>query len=152
MGTRSVIARWKDNDSSLNKWEGVYCHFDGYPAHNGRVLFHLYHNVFERNTERMNNFFIDKHRQGWSYIDEQTDPNKDYGRLNTEQREGPRAYQRELMENEQHELITQDDETWPMIKYIYILSNGLMYILNSHKHIIDIIELDNDEPEWDCLG
>ena len=37
MGTRSFIIQ-----QSTDGFEGVYCHWDGYPDHNGRILFDSY--------------------------------------------------------------------------------------------------------------
>ena len=38
MSTRSMIAK-RDNDGRI---QAVYCHGDGYPSHNGRILFEHY--------------------------------------------------------------------------------------------------------------
>lgn len=39
MATRSFIWMKKEN-----KWEGIYCHWDGYPKYNGRILLKYYKN------------------------------------------------------------------------------------------------------------
>lgn len=38
MATRSTIWIQNDNDN----YDGVYCHWDGYPEHNGSILFNYY--------------------------------------------------------------------------------------------------------------
>jgi hypothetical protein len=38
MSTRSTIARLNENGSI----DAIYCHYDGYPSHNGRILFESY--------------------------------------------------------------------------------------------------------------
>lgn len=44
MGTRSTIW-YKDKDE--NKYKGVYCHWDGYPSYNGKLLLENY-NSFKK--------------------------------------------------------------------------------------------------------
>lgn len=38
MSTRSIIAM----ENPDGTYSGIYCHWDGYPAHNGRILVHNY--------------------------------------------------------------------------------------------------------------
>ena len=47
MGTRSVIAR-PDPEGGFH---GIYCHYDGYPAHQGRVLFEAVTGHFGGDTD-----------------------------------------------------------------------------------------------------
>jgi hypothetical protein len=48
MGTRSTITIKLGKDGVPNRWEGkyysVYCHWDGYVSHNGRILVEHYNN------------------------------------------------------------------------------------------------------------
>ena len=42
MSTRSYIVIEKKRESGEKFYEGVYCHSDGYPSHNGQILFNHY--------------------------------------------------------------------------------------------------------------
>lgn len=42
MSTRSYIVIEKKRESGEKFYEGVYCHSDGYPSHNGQILFDYY--------------------------------------------------------------------------------------------------------------
>lgn len=42
MSTRSYIVIEKKRESGEKFYEGVYCHSDGYPSYNGRILFENY--------------------------------------------------------------------------------------------------------------
>ena len=42
MSTRSYIVMEKKRESGEKFYEGVYCHSDGYPSHNGQILFDNY--------------------------------------------------------------------------------------------------------------
>ncbi len=46
MGTRSMIGR-ENEDGTV---EAVYCHWDGYPSHNGRILLENY-TTFEKTNK-----------------------------------------------------------------------------------------------------
>ena len=64
MGTRSVIAR----PSSEGGFHGIYCHYDGYPAHQGRVLFEAVIGHFGGDTDAACIYLIDQHPAGWSVL------------------------------------------------------------------------------------
>ena len=64
MGTRSVIAR----PSSEGDFHGIYCHYDGYPAHQGRVLFEAVIGHFGGDTDAACIYLIDQHPAGWSVL------------------------------------------------------------------------------------
>lgn len=38
MGTRSAIVLKRED----GKYQGIYCHWDGYPSNNGKILFENY--------------------------------------------------------------------------------------------------------------
>lgn len=63
MSTRSVIARKTEQG-----FEGVYHHWDGYPAGLGRTLYQAYNGYFGRDLDKMLAFLIDQHPAGWSTI------------------------------------------------------------------------------------
>jgi hypothetical protein len=63
VSTRSVIAR-----PILESWEGRYCHYDGYPAHQGRVLHEAVTGHFAGDVEAARHYLIDQHPTGWSFL------------------------------------------------------------------------------------
>ncbi len=64
MSTRSVIAR----PSPDGGFHGTYCHNDGYPAHQGRVLFDAVTGHFAGDTDAACRYLIDEHSAGWSVL------------------------------------------------------------------------------------
>ncbi len=64
MGTRSVIAR----PSPDGGFSGTYCHYDGYPAHQGRVLFDAVIGHFAGDPDAACHYLIDEHPAGWSVL------------------------------------------------------------------------------------
>ena len=64
MSTRSVIAR----PSPEGGFRGRYCHYDGYPAHQGRLLFDAVTGHFDGDPEAACRYLIDEHPAGWSVL------------------------------------------------------------------------------------
>jgi hypothetical protein len=64
VGTRSVIAR----PSPDGGFRGTYCHYDGYPAHQGRVLFEAVTGHFNGDPDAACQYLIDQHPAGWSVL------------------------------------------------------------------------------------
>jgi hypothetical protein len=64
VGTRSVIAR----PSPDGGFSGTYCHYDGYPAHQGRVLFDAVTGHFAGDPDAACHYLIDEHPAGWSVL------------------------------------------------------------------------------------
>jgi hypothetical protein len=64
MGTRSVIAR----PTPEGGFCGTYCHYDGYPAHQGRVLFEAVTGHFAGDPDAACSYLIDQHPAGWSVL------------------------------------------------------------------------------------
>ena len=64
MGTRSVIVR----PTPVGGFYGTYCHYDGYPAHQGRVLFEAVTGHFGGDTDAACRYLIDEHPAGWSVL------------------------------------------------------------------------------------
>jgi hypothetical protein len=64
VSTRSVIAR-PTPDSGFR---GNYCHNDGYPAHQGRILFEAVTGHFDGDPEAACRYLIDQHPAGWSVL------------------------------------------------------------------------------------
>lgn len=59
MATRSTI--WY-RDPETNDYKGVYCHCDGYPSHNGKLLLN-YYNSLEKVKELVSFGFISSLRE-----------------------------------------------------------------------------------------
>jgi hypothetical protein len=64
VGTRSVIARPTPDGGFC----GVYCHYDGYPAHQGRILFDAVTGHFGGDPQAACQYLIDQHPAGWSVL------------------------------------------------------------------------------------
>jgi hypothetical protein len=64
LGTRSVIARPHPDGG----FSGNYCHYDGYPAHQGRVLFEAVTGHFAGDPDAACAYLIDQHPAGWSVL------------------------------------------------------------------------------------
>jgi hypothetical protein len=64
MGPRSVIGR----PTPEGGFHGTYCHYDGYPAHQGRALFEAITGHFGGDTDAACTYLIDEHPAGWSVL------------------------------------------------------------------------------------
>jgi hypothetical protein len=64
MSTRSVIARPTPDGG----FHGTYCHNDGYPAHQGRILFDAVTGNFDGDPDAACRYLIDQHPAGWSVL------------------------------------------------------------------------------------
>ena len=63
MATSSIISR-----PTPQGWEGRSCHYDGYPHHQGRVLFEAVTCHFAAEVDAARRYFIDDHPAGWSQL------------------------------------------------------------------------------------
>jgi hypothetical protein len=64
VSTRSVIAR----PTPEGGFHGTYCHYDGYPAHQGRILFDAVTDHFAGDIDAACRYLIDQHPAGWSVL------------------------------------------------------------------------------------
>ena len=64
MSTRSIIAR----PTPEGGFSGNYCHNDGYPAHQGRILFDAVTGHFHGDPDAACHYLIDQHPAGWSVL------------------------------------------------------------------------------------
>jgi hypothetical protein len=64
VSTRSVIAR----PTPEGGFHGTYCHYDGYPAHQGRILFDAVTDHFAGDIDAACHYLIDEHPAGWSVL------------------------------------------------------------------------------------
>jgi len=70
MATRALIGRLTGWNSPYPMGEGVYHHWDGYPAGLGALLFRLFREEYKGDMERMLKEIVDSHPGGWSYLAE----------------------------------------------------------------------------------
>lgn len=61
MGTHAIIGA-----GNLNRWHGVFVHYDGFPDSLGMTIRTIYHTVFNRNIDDLIRAAIDDHPTGWS--------------------------------------------------------------------------------------
>jgi hypothetical protein len=64
VSTRSVIAC----PTPEGGFHGAYCHNDGYPAHQGRILFDAVTGHFDGDLDAACRYLIDQHPAGWSVL------------------------------------------------------------------------------------
>jgi hypothetical protein len=64
VSTRSVIAR----PTPEGGFGGTYCHYDGYPAHQGAILFDAVTGHFTGDPDAACYYLIDQHPAGWSVL------------------------------------------------------------------------------------
>jgi hypothetical protein len=64
VSSRSVIAR----PTPEGGFCGTYCHYDGYPAHQGRILFDAVTGHFAGDPDAACRYLIDQHPAGWSVL------------------------------------------------------------------------------------
>jgi hypothetical protein len=70
MATRALIGRLTGWNGTYPMGEGVYHHWDGYPAGLGALLFRLFREEYQGDMERMLKELVDDHPGGWSYLAE----------------------------------------------------------------------------------
>jgi hypothetical protein len=66
MSTRALIGKLTGLNGIYPMGEGVYHHWDGYPAELGAVLFDLSHTKYRGDMKRMFQEIVDSHPGGWS--------------------------------------------------------------------------------------
>jgi hypothetical protein len=64
VSTRSVIAR----PTPQGGFAATYCHYDGYPADQGRILFEAVTGHFGGDPDAAGQYLIGQHPAGWSVL------------------------------------------------------------------------------------
>jgi hypothetical protein len=64
VSTRSILAR----PTPEGGFRGTYCHYDGYPAHQGRILFDAVTGHFSGDPDAACRYLLDEHPAGWSVL------------------------------------------------------------------------------------
>lgn len=159
MGTRGVIARKTEAG-----FEGRYHHWDSYPSGLGATLFSLYRGHFDRDLDRMLGFLLDEHT-AWSTINDcdfREPPG--YG-----SRTGPVCFCHGER-SEEGWLVTHENASSSGCEYAYVFDDTTMLVLSSYLpdgrkmigkfgmgaenadwHIIGVVDLDGEEPDWGNL-
>ena len=142
MSTRACVAKvWGDG------WSGVYTHWDGYPTHQGPIIWAKLHEECGGNSDVFIERYIDAHPSGWSSFGEICYcHNKDFP---------------------DHEpmIITSDDERHNQALYtewVYVIGKRVLTVYTSDKRdsplenqygweIVAQVPLDGPEPDWGKL-
>lgn len=130
MGTRSNIAYV---EPKTGKVHAVYCHWDGYVRHNGKILVEHYNNLKSaRALVALGDIsFLDKRiapRAGEEHSFENRAPDTTvfYGRDRGETGVNGNVYDNEI------EYFGGPDKTF--IEYLYLFKDGEWYVLNSYAN------------------
>ena len=151
MSTRSILGSISNEKGK--KWEGVYCHWDGYPTNRGSQIWDILHKQFINNegdigvqntsniTGKINAFlkiYVDGHKGGWSSFPDQCychDPSF-------------------VMRDGVHENLINDKgakDSWCEYAYILDPEKATMTIYCSYKSWtkpIAVVDLLGKEPDW----
>lgn len=138
MGTRSIIAK-----PYGDIWRGRYCHWDGYPQHNGSAIFQLVQRdglEVARKTLVDDNFYwssINPLAEGTQYEgDERFKFVQGYGTAGTELQADP------------DEWWTPNDLDDAWIEWVYILAEEGLLILDAGKKVFGYYPWILQEPIW----
>ena len=149
MSTRSVIAR----PTPEGGFRGTYCHYDGYPAHQGRVLFDAVTGHFAGDPDAACRYLIDEHPAGWSVLHGdftippgfQTDPDPQEQRnqcyCHGDRQEPPRP------------TLTDHTARGAFIDYAYVLETDRLRVLTNHADEWQPVAEPawTERPDWDAI-
>jgi hypothetical protein len=149
VSTRSVIARPTPEGS----FRGTYCHYDGYPAHQGRVLFDAVTGHFAGDPDAACRYLIDEHPAGWSVLGGdftippgfQTDPDPQEQRnqcyCHGDRQEPPRP------------TLTDHTARGAFIDYAYVLETDRLRVLTNHADEWQPVAEPawTERPDWDAI-
>jgi hypothetical protein len=149
VSTRSVIAR-PTPDSGFR---GNYCHNDGYPAHQGRILFEAVTGHFDGDPEAACRYLIDQHPAGWSVL---------HGDFHAQPgfrtRHDPEDLRNQCYcHGDRHEPprppLTEQTARAAFIDYAYVLEPDRLQVLtNLGRGWQPIADPDwTDDPDWDAI-
>ncbi len=147
MGTRSVIAR-----PTGEGWAGRYCHADGYPDHQGRVLFDAVTGHFAGDVDAACRYLIDEHPAGWSAL------GGDFAQPPGFQAVGDpggrnQCYCHGDRDEPPEDLLDPERARAVFIQYAYVLGSDGMRVLRARTGGWDqLAELAwDDEPDWHAI-
>jgi hypothetical protein len=151
MATRALIGRLTGWNGSYPMGEGVYHHWDGYPAGLGALLFKLFREEHQGDMERMLKEIVDSHPGGWSYLAERDcychargeGMADGFGDLRWASRSGCEwAY-----------LFTVQDGKPMMVVacHLTVWDDRSGKILREWWEAISVVSLDGQEPDWEAI-
>ncbi len=145
MATSSIIGR-----PTPQGWEGRSCHYDGYPDHQGRVLFEAVIGHFAGDVDAARSYFIDDHPAGWSQLG--GDFTKPTGYLASGHDDRNQCYCHGDSHDPPSPLITHRDRL-SETDYGYLLGDHVLTVLlPSHGSLWAVAEVDwTAAPDWDDL-
>lgn len=164
MSTRGCIARL--TGKAPIRFEGVYHHWDSYPSGLGRMLYTLWNQDFQRDTQAMLRELIDVHGAGWSTI---IGGRFNGGQNDTDKSKAPSCYCHGGR-NERKWKVTERNASSSGIEYVYAFDGCTMIVLGSYIEdgqkmigmfgcgdpdaswrILAEINLLGREPDWEAL-
>ena len=166
MSTRGIIAR-----PAGDSWEGIYHHWDSYPAGLGKALWDVYHGHFDHDAEAMLRVLIDEHRGGWSNIVDadwampigfrDIKPMSGSVRCNLEayqkwlaqeEKGGPQCYCHGDRQEGPYPLIGPDDDCGAEWCYILNTKSKMMAVLEAvtreNEHAVGMFGINPSKSKW----
>ena len=113
MATRSLICKTTGFETEI---ESKYCHWDGYPSHNGDILLNHYNDEIEINNLLANDEYI-------SSLESTIEETKFAGE------------ERNNFHKDEQTLIESNDYG---VEYIYLFKNGEWYVTCTHLECPDV--------------
>jgi hypothetical protein len=150
VGTRSVIAR----PSPEGGFSGTYCHYDGYPAHQGRVLHDAVCGHFDGDTDAACRYLIDQHPAGWSVLHGDFAAPPGYRRHPDPEDLRNQCYCHGDRHDPPRPPLTQQTAHEAWVDYAYVIGPDRLQVLTSlHGGWQPIAEPAwTDSPDWDAIG
>jgi hypothetical protein len=148
VGTRSVIAR----PSPDGGFCGTYCHYDGYPAHQGRVLFEAVTGHFAGDPDAACQYLIDQHPAGWSVLsgDFSVPPGYQHHPAPADRRN--QCYCHGERHDPPRPPLDADSARTAGIDYAYLLDPDRLTVLLNHDGWQPVAEPARTEaPDWDAI-
>lgn len=142
MGTRSIIAKQQGDT-----WAGRYCHWDGYPSHQGAVIWHI---VQRDGVEAAVKTFVDDNFY-WSNLNPfqkagELPEFSDDGRFEAVAGYGVAGNENQANPDEWY---TSEDYKDSWCEYVYVIAKGgLMVIRIYDDAILGFFRWEDGEPNW----
>jgi hypothetical protein len=150
VGTRSVIAR----PTPEGGFTGTYCHYDGYPAHQGRVLHDAVTGHFDGDPDAACRYLIDQHPAGWSVLHGDFAAPPGYRRHPDPEDLRNQCYCHGDRHDPPRPPLTQQTAHEAWVDYAYVIGPDRLQVLTSlHGGWQPIAEPAwTDSPDWDAIG
>jgi hypothetical protein len=151
MATRALIGRLTGWDGNYPMGEGVYHHWDGYPAGLGAVLFKLFRDEYQGDMEKMLKEIVDDHPGGWSYLADRDcychtrgeEMARGFGDLRWASRCGCEwAYLFTVQDGKPMMVVARHLAEW---------DDRSGKLLREWWESVGIVSLDGEEPDWEAI-